>query len=55
MSFTVICDECGTKQVFKNKNNSIQEKIEIDIRDDQEIHIWCDNPKCNNGIELFRY
>jgi hypothetical protein len=60
MSFTVICDLCGTKQIFKQGDKARNAGIDISVfmehsylgSDVREIDIGCENPKCPNLIEL---
>lgn len=58
MSFTIKCNKCGNEQTFKNRNSEWKE-IEIVVTTRgymgsviDEVSIWCENPKCNNNIDI---
>ena len=58
MSFTIKCDKCGSGQTFKNRSSEWKE-IEIIVFTSgylgtsiEDIQISCENPKCNNSLEI---
>jgi hypothetical protein len=60
MSFTVICDECGSKQKFTNDSHKYEKNISIDVfvlgtymgDSVEQIEINCENSDCGNEIEI---
>ena len=59
MSFTITCDKCGNKRIFTSESERYTgEDVSIGVfgsyhgRIVETIDIDCDNPKCNNGIEI---
>lgn len=60
MSFTIVCDKCGSKQTFKSSSHKYEDNISIDVfvlgtyMGDavEEIEINCENSDCDNAIEI---
>lgn len=57
MSFTIICDKCGTNQVFKDGVSMDQKHIDIEVTENffnlpTGISIMCCGSDCKNVINL---
>lgn len=60
MSFTIKCDKCGSENTFTSDSKKYQENIGISVYVEgsymgdvvKEIQIDCENPNCNNSIEI---
>lgn len=60
MSFTIKCNKCGHEQEFTSQSHKYSEKISVDVYVKgsysgdvvQSIDINCENPKCNNTIDI---
>lgn len=61
MSFTIKCVKCGTEREFTSDSRKYEdETISIDVcvrgtfvgDSVESIGIMCENPKCNNDIDI---
>jgi hypothetical protein len=60
LSFTITCNKCGKEDKFTNESKTNGENISVSVftrgnfsgDEVESIDIDCDNPKCDNSIEI---
>jgi len=61
MSFTIICDKCGSNQTIKEGFSPVDSKVDIYVvevsqgymgMEVESIDISCENFECNNTISI---